>query len=392
MNKNQFARLCKQATEAHNRSGTRSERHHNNNGETSEQAPPQSVTEMLHQMRQRNPSSFSSKPVPQGYVLSAEISAYGFIDEEVLGALRVSQEVAVTQRAPGPAAPPSWRPAFYKARYRRTLAQQHMEKKARTLEGQAMNVLANNLDLFVIERSMTGDQKRRARRVAGMFRVVPTHLKEQILLLASIRGRLNDQTIALFEDESLRSLNIGASSVSVAGLRTLIPKLSPPRGPKGGLLDDWEDIARETTDHNNNDDDDDDDSDDENSRGGVRMRGCPNLEELVLSFSLRLEGISLSLLLVEHWQSLKVLLLTGCFTMTDGPPALRILSEGLPSLVVLDLTECFWVTTRLITEIEWTTNLTRLETLRLVGCQFVERNLEPKIQKLASRTTLAVVQ
>lgn len=380
MNRRQFTRLCKQATSSHRANSDVHHHHHHQSTHppTTETSEGQnlSVVDHLNLLRQRTPSSAASsrKPPETGFALSQEIAAYGFIDDEVLGAMRRAREV-VTHRVPGPAPPPSWRPTFHKAKYRPAQRGEGRSIGERTLEELAMTVVANHLPLFV---EKPGDRRLK-------FSLVPAHLKEQILQLAAVKGRLTDQTISLFEDESLRTLNIGASTVTVAGLQSLVPALAPPRKTKG--WDDWENLAGGSSGGGDEEDTDDDDDD-----ASVQVRGCPSLEELILSFSLRMEGVTLALLLVEHWKALRVLVVAGCFTMTDGPPALQLVSEGLPSLVLLDLTECFWVTTRLLTDISWTEHLTRLETLRLVGCQFVQKRVEPKLRTLANRSNLSVEQ
>lgn len=337
--KRHLLRLCKSVASSQ----------HQSQGPKREQDPlaagvgRESVSEQIRRLRKEQRREQAPQPPSlQGQMVDPHFIAYGYLEDDLRFTPR-SRTLA------GPAPPPSWRHSIRKARYQR----REVPKIGASLEALCADSIGKNIRLFLV-----GEQRE-------LFEYIPSHIKETILHVASTLGTINNEELELFEDEGLAHLHLALGNVTCLGLQKLIPKLNAPTSSS------WEDLAEED---------------------GFRVRGCPNLVEINVSFCVRLEGLGFARMLQEHWRFLRVVRVAGCFGTSDGPPALRILTSGLPWLGLLDLSTCFWVTTRLLLQLSWEEEIRALEVLELEDCSNVSADIQGKIRELAKREDLRVVR
>ena len=160
---------------------------------------------------------------------------------------------------------------------------------------------------------------------AMMPTLLPAPLKEAILREAAHTGVLTDARLALFHGANLERLDLRMAPITVDGLKAVVrlrrnarPALAVPQVPVAGPpVNDWEELAALEPVHTP-------------TASGARVTW------LAVDACMGLEGVPFAHLVTVGLPMLRHLSVAACFTVRDGPDAMRILADGVPTLLTLD--------------------------------------------------------
>jgi len=169
---------------------------------------------------------------------------------------------------------------------------------------------------------------------------LPDDVKEVVLRCAARARVLTDGVLAQFSGPDLVTVDLAlAGDISVVGLRGLINPRKRGRPTVGfagrpDAPDDWEALA-------------------EAKPRLPPPPSCGRVTTLVVDACFRLDGVLFAHLVGQGLPALRHLSIAACFENHDGPEAVRLLSEAVPTLVSLDVSLCPWMTSAVLRAVQW---------------------------------------
>ncbi|KAJ3006125.1 hypothetical protein HKX48_000291 [Thoreauomyces humboldtii] len=240
---------------------------------------------------------------------------------------------------------------------------------------------------------------------ADEFRRMPFHLKETILECLSTGaggtgGRLADDTLRLFRDSELRTLDLGHSAVTMEGFARflgvplrkgdthgesfdyLIPTSTPSEASvaspisevESDVPDSWEVLDTPIIKHPI--------TTVPSHRSTSRPLTTTHIHTLSLAHTSRIRStVPLAYLISFTLPTLVRLDLSGCFDASSGPSALGVLARRVAGLRELALRDCGWVTAEVVSNVGWNCFWLEMKVLELQGCHPGVKDVEVGLRK-----------